>query len=81
MGRLAPAKRLGLDNPEHGAMLTACRARAVQAPSFLLSFPPGVMVLSGVSNSCRNMAAEGWRRYVPDAVTREGASNGGSAVA
>jgi hypothetical protein len=41
----------------------------------------GVMVLSGVSKSCRNMAAEARRRYVPDAITHEGASNGGSAVA
>ena len=31
-GLQAPAKRLGLDGPEHGAMLTANRAFTAQAP-------------------------------------------------
>jgi hypothetical protein len=81
-GRQAPAKRLGLDGPGHGAILAAgMGAFAILAPDFHSLSLTGVMVLSGVSKSCRNMAAGGWRRYVPDAVTREGASNGGSAVA
>jgi len=38
------------------------------------------MVLSGVSKKLPQHGCRGWRRYVPDAVTREGASNGESAV-
>jgi len=38
------------------------------------------MVLFEVSKAAATWL-RGWRRYVPDAVTREGAGNGGSAVA
>src|SRR5271157_3452942 len=56
-GRQAHAKRLGLDSPEHGAMLRRAGYSQFRRPvSFLLS-RTGVMVLSGVSKSCRNMAA------------------------
>jgi hypothetical protein len=33
-GLQAPAKRLGLDGPEHGAMLTVIRAFTTQTPVF-----------------------------------------------
>ena len=66
-GPQAPAKRLGLDSPEHGAMLTANRAFKVQAPGFSASLPAGVTVLSGGSKSCRSMAGN-----------RDGANSGQS---
>ena len=55
-GWQAPAKRLGLDSPEHGAMLTAGRGIHSSVARLPASFPRGVIDSFRGSKSCRSMA-------------------------
>jgi len=79
-GRRPTRSGLVLIAPSTVPCLRRAGVFTIQAPSFLSPFPHWGHGSFRGQQKLPQHGCRGWCRYVPDAITREGASNEGSAV-